>query len=592
MFSKLIIYYSLFIIILNDEDENRTLIISSISPSYYSNLYGEKSPSNEIIKDNSHWIKDHDFLSKLESNNPVVIIYIVILSLLIFLLLIKFLSQPELSKADKLIEDSFIRYTINDDTETDKKVLKYLIEKEIEYILKNRRDYEKQKRLNMDLDEQNDIFNTDQKVITIIEDDSDDDDDEEIDEKRVKKVSFRTPDNNKKKNENKNSRKRESSFKRMKSLKKSKNKNKKKETNIELSSVKEDNDFIEVEETLEDVKNQSNKYKYSFNYKNNSQKTQTLLSNNIAEANLRETTYSNCDIANEGDNNTNTTHMMKKQSMSQRFYKNVKEQKSRLIYSIVDKTISEIKNTGQNSIEASSSLIKRPRSLIGISNALNKISNKGDEKILIKNEFCVTFKIMWFILIQYEYRLIALFNRLLLPITRNNLIILLCFRLNLQLSICIILSPRYFKSEDFPFHKNNFSVIGSLIISDVIYTFVELFLMKKKISTSTDIKQKGIFIFKQIIECLLGYIIIIAFLLFGIFNSFWVSVYLEEYNVQCCYLKNFYAMILLDYIIYEPIFLNGIKAFIFTYVIYKDSEGCILNVMEKLKNIFIFYLAE
>ena len=43
----------------------------------------------------------------------------------------------------------------------------------------------------MALDANNDIFNSDQKIITIIEDESDDDDDEEINYKKAKKVSFR-----------------------------------------------------------------------------------------------------------------------------------------------------------------------------------------------------------------------------------------------------------------------------------------------------------------------------------------------------------------------------------------------------------------
>ena len=54
-----------------------------------------------------------------------------------------------------------------------------VIEKEIEFIMKNRSDYEKQKRQELVLNSKNDIFNSDQQVITIIEDGSNDDDDEE-----------------------------------------------------------------------------------------------------------------------------------------------------------------------------------------------------------------------------------------------------------------------------------------------------------------------------------------------------------------------------------------------------------------------------
>ena len=61
--------------------------------------------------------------------------------------------------------------------------------------------------------------------------------------------------------------------------------------------------------------------------------------------------------------------------MGERFNKRVKEQKSRLIYSIMDKTLTEFKNNGQNTLDIPTSMIKRPLSMIGISNALNKINN-------------------------------------------------------------------------------------------------------------------------------------------------------------------------------------------------------------------------
>ena len=560
--------------------------ISSFSPSYIiENSNEDKESSNEEKIRNSHWITDTNIFSLLETNNAIILyINITIILLCILLLIIKFLTKPEYSKSDKIVEDSYVRYTINDDTETDKKILKYIIEKEIVYILKNRSDYENQKKQEMALDaNKNDIFNSDQKVITIIEDDSDDDDDEEINEKKIKKVSFRsTVIDNKQKIKKKGT-----NIKRMKTInkKKGKNKEKSKEISIEMSNIKEDNDFIEIDETNEDVKN-SNKYKYNFNYKNNSRKSNLT---NGMRSNLRTSSYSQIDnIINEGDNTS--THIVKKQSISQRFKKNVKEQKSRHIYSILDKTLNEFKNTGQNSIEASPNVIKRPSSLIGISNALNKVNNKEEEKILIKNEFFVIFKIILYILFQYEYRLISLFNRISLPITRNNLIFLFCFRLNLQLTICMILSPRYFE-DNYSLSNNILSIFLTLLIADVIYTIIEIILMKKKISTSTDNKKKGIIKFKQIMECLMAYIFLVVLIGFGICNSLWISLYLERYDIDCCYLANYCATIILDYLIYEIIILS-IKSFIFTYVIYKDSEGCILKLLEIFNRIFIFYLAE
>ena len=61
----------------------------------------------------------------------------------------------------------------------------------------------------------------------------------------------------------------------------------------------------------------------------------------------------------------------------------------------MDKTISEFKGTGQNTLDIPTSMIKRPLSMIGISNALNKINNKDDEKILNKNELLVILKLIY-----------------------------------------------------------------------------------------------------------------------------------------------------------------------------------------------------
>ena len=566
--------------------------IASFSPSYLMEHYKnvEESSEKEKIK-NSHWIKDRNILSNLNGSNAIIIyINLAIILLCLILIIVKFFTKQENSKTDRIIEDPYLRYTINEDVETDKKILKYILEKEIDYILKNRSDYENQKKQEMALDAQNDIFTGDQKIITIIEDESDDDDDEEINEKKIKKVSFRnTVIDNSKKADKKKVYKKETHFnlKKLKNLK-TKGKNPiKEEINIELPNIKEENDFIEIDETQEDVKTQSNKYNYNFSNKSISQKN-----NSTVPPHHRNSTFSNLENMIEDNINKNNIkkNKIKKQSMHQRFKKNVKEQKNRLIYSILDKTLNDIKNTGQNSFEASPNVIKRPSSLIGISNALSKVGNKEEEKLLIKNEFFVIFKLMLYILYQYEYRPISLFNEIILPITRNNLICLLGFRLSLQLSICIIISPRYFR-DNYSFSSNLLSIFLTIIFADVIYTIIELILMKKKISTSTDIKSKGIIKFKQILICLLGYIILLIFFLFGFYNSLWVSLFLEENNIKCHYINNFIAIIFVDYIIYESIIL-AIKSLIFTYIVYQDSEGFILKVLEIFSKIFIFYLAE
>ena len=146
-----------------------TFTLTSFSPSYLlSKAENNKEISEEETISNSWWIKDTNMLKKLTAENAIIIyINLGIIFLCIILFIVKFFIKTEPTKAELLIEDSYIRYTMNDDIESDKKILKYLIEKEIEFILKNRSDYEKQKQQEQALNK-NDIFNSDKQIITKI----------------------------------------------------------------------------------------------------------------------------------------------------------------------------------------------------------------------------------------------------------------------------------------------------------------------------------------------------------------------------------------------------------------------------------------
>ena len=579
--------YDLFQYILCATSHLSAFTISSFSPSY---LLSKAENNKEISEDetikNSRWIKDTNMLNKLTTDNAVIIyINLGIIFLCIILFLVKFLLTGDLTKAEQILEDNYIRYTMNEDIESDKKILKYIIEKEIEFILKNRSDYEKQKRQELALNSKNDIFNSDQQVITIIEDGSDDDDEEDLYmDKRYKKVSFRDITSQKQYKKNSLS----TNLKRNKSLRRTQTK--KKDINIEMSNVNNDNnnEFIELDENKEEDKDsstQSKKYKY-FNFKNNIRKP--YVTSSVTSSN-RRSTYANFEnILNE--KKAKSQKKVKRQSMYERFQKSVKEQKSRHIYSIMDKTISEFKSNGQNTLDIPTSMIKRPLSMIGISNALNKVNNKDEEKILIKNEFFVIMKLILFVLYQYEYRFICLFNNIILPITRNNLVVLTGFRLSIQLTLSSVFTPRYF-GDNYEFRKNFLAMILTLIVCDIIYTVIEIILMKKKISTSTENKDKTIIKFKQIIESIIGYILMVFIFFFGLYHSTLISLYLDEKKIKCKYITNFIVVFFIDYLVYENIIII-IKGFILTYVVYQDVEGCGLRIMDFFNKIFIFYLAE
>jgi len=347
------------------------------------------------------------------------------------------------------------------------------------------------------------------------------------------------------------------------------------------------NDFIELDENREEDKDstQSKKYKY-FNFKNNIRKP--YVTSSVTSSN-RRSTYANFEnILNE--KKAQSQKKVKRQSMYERFQKSVKEQKSRHIYSIMDKTISEFKSNGQNTLDIPTSMIKRPLSMIGISNALNKVNNKDEEKILIKNEFFVIMKLILFVLYQYEYRFICLFNNIILPITRNNLVVLTGFRLSIQLTLSSVFTPRYF-GDNYEFRKNFLAMILTLITCDIIYTVIEIILMKKKISTSTENKDKTIIKFKQIIESIIGAILMVFIFFFGLYHSTLISLYLDEKKINCKYITNFIVVFFIDYLVYENIIII-IKGFILTYVVYQDVEGCGLRIMDFFNKIFIFYLAE
>ena len=558
-----------------------TFTLASFSPSYLlSKAENNKEISEEETISNSWWIKDTNMLKKLTAENAIIIyINLGIIFLCIILFIVKFFIKTEPTKAELLIEDSYIRYTMNDDIESDKKILKYLIEKEIEFILKNRSDYEKQKQQEQALNK-NDIFNSDKQIITIVEDGSDDDDEEDINlYKRYKRVSFveSPPDKTYRKSLLRN--KTISSTKKRRSTKK--------EINIELSNVKNEiNEKDEFDENEDKENSSSKKYKY-FDSKNSKRKSVTTSS---ITSSLRFNTILNKENAIK-EKQEQKNIKVKKEKISERFQKSLKEQKNRLVYSIMDKTLSEFKGNGQNTLDIPTSMIKRPLSMIGITNALNRVSNKDEEKILIKHEFFVILKLILYVLYQYEYRFISLFNQIILPITRNDLILLVGFRLNLQLVLSIIYSPRYFGNKNYNIGNNILAMFLTLITGDIIYTIIELILMKKKISTSTENKDKNLIKFKQIIKCIIGYIIIIFIFFFGLYHSILISLYLKEKNILCKYIINFVMVIVIDYLIYENIIII-IKGFILTYVVYQDVEGCGLKCLEVFNLIFIFYLAE
>ena len=126
LYDKGIKSYDLLQYILCSTSHLSTFTLTSFSPSY---LLSKAENNKEISEDEmikySWWIKDTNMLNKLTSENAIIIyINIGIIFFCIILSLIKFLLKTEPTKAEQIIEDSYIRYTINEDTESDKKIIK------------------------------------------------------------------------------------------------------------------------------------------------------------------------------------------------------------------------------------------------------------------------------------------------------------------------------------------------------------------------------------------------------------------------------------------------------------------------------------
>ena len=540
--------------------------IATFSPTTVEQIYEstkEVSIEERIAKS---YFPHKDVVNGYFDSNSKKIFYInaVIVILDILLLLLKSFFEPKLSMTEDWIDDPFFRYTTNDSVETDKKVLKYIIEKEINYILKFDKNYVNQKKQEEFLDSKTNAFGKEKNIVTIVEDDSDNDaDDNPQTERKQKLVSFQ--DNNLDINNDIKNKKRINNLK----------SNKKNDINIEMCEYGKNN------------------FDYNENIKR--AKIDTVCSTKSGITNISENS-----ILNNSNNEINKDEINDKKKVKtkktsrQRLEKWIKEQKRRQVFSLITNHFTEFQESfnSRGYIDNISSFMKKPSSLIGISRILNKKSKgKEDEKLLIKNEFFVTLKMVLYLLYQYEYRPISLFNRITLPITRINLITLFCFRLNLELTMCIFLSQRYVSVESISTLRTIATLLLIIIITDLIYSILEIMLTKKKISTTTDTLERGVIIFKQIMLAFFAYAIIIALFLYGNYYSIWISMYLNKYEIKCNYLYTFIFILFFDYLVYENIIIL-IKGLIFTYVIYLNTTGCMINVMKVLKYTFIFYLAE
>ncbi len=230
-------------------------------------------------------------------------------------------------------------------------------------------------------------------------------------------------------------------------------------------------------------------------------------------------------------------------------------------------------------------------------NELSQIDNK-DEILLnsSKNEKWLSFVILFFIIIQFEYRFCSLFSDYPLIISKTCLLTLIFFRFFLQIGIITIFSRRYEMNESINFLNEIKIVIFSVILSDIIYNIFKLILIKKKVSMNIKKTEQLVIQYKSICFTILSFFIIFGISSFIFINNLWISIYEIENNIKIYYLFEFILNIIFDYFIYE-IFFISLKAFFLNLLLSKyNKQGIfyrfIICIAKTIHNILIFYIVE
>ena len=228
---------------------------------------------------------------------------------------------------------------------------------------------------------------------------------------------------------------------------------------------------------------------------------------------------------------------------------------------------------------------------------LSKIDNK--EEILLnssKNEKWLSFVILFFITLEFEYRFCVLFSDYPIIISKTSLLTLIFFRLFLQIGIITIFSIRYEMNESINLLKEIQIVIISVILSDIIYSVFKFILMKKKIPINMDKTEQLVIKYKSVCYTTLSFFIIFGISCFIVVNNLWISIYEIENNIKIYYLFEFILNIIFDYFIYEVFFIS-LKAFFLNLLLSKyNKQGIfyrfIICIAKTIHNILIFYIVE
>ena len=326
----------------------------------------------------------------------------------------------------------------------------------------------------------------------------------------------------------------------------------------------------------------------------------TFNNNNEIMIEMQDISLSNNNKNNDNNNNTLKINKLKLKHLSVPQFTNDKLIKEKRVNSMKRPSI----NLNQLKNRVGTFKYKHKKSFVNnmLDNKRSKITpsphTNKQEKLLIenKNEKLLTFKILFCIMIQFEYRFCLIFSNYPLILTKTSILTLITFRFIFQIGFIIIFSKRYSIGESLVFWKEFLTIIVSVIVTDIFYSIFKFILMKKKVTVNMDKIKRQEIKYKSIFLNALSFFLIVVICGFICINSLWVCIFEIKNNIKIHYLINFIFGIIIDNIVYEVLIIT-IKALFLNLLLSKyNKKGCFYKVIicfaKTFHNLFVFYIVE
>ena len=174
--------------------------------------------------------------------------------------------------------------------------------------------------------------------------------------------------------------------------------------------------------------------------------------------------------------------------------------------------------------------------------------------------------------------------------SRTNYLTLIFIRLIAALSVCSLLSVCNSKSNsENGFTNRDLAVsIGTILIIEIPFTFIEILLCKTKLPKSKQKdkeKKRKYALYVHIII----YIFFVLFFVCGFINTTWIYLDADINERHCDFIKDFVISTLLDYFVYEIVIIS-MKSIIYTFLITTNKssyvKACLVSFIAALPWLF------